>query len=566
MDAVQMRELLERACTAQQAGQLTLATEIYEHILAYVPQQADALHLLGLVAHAKGETERALGYLEQAVAVAPQSWVVQSNLGEVYRQSGHLDAALACHIRAVQLYPDGAVSHFNLGLVQWARGDIAAARASFERVIRLAPTMTEAYVSLGRVCEAQEALADAAVVYETAIRLAPDCAEAQQRAGVVWYMQGQHERALAALETARQLDPDQAEVYTNLGVVWQARQHYEQALQCYQQALARRPDCAISHWNMALALLTLGHLEPGWEAYEWRCRAKLSTPRTVPYPRWQGESLSGRTILVHSEQGVGDELLFATCLPDLLARAGHVVVECDARLVDLFSRSFPTATIYGANTGAPTQASPIDVYCPIGSLPRYTRATLAAFPLRPGYLVPDQTRVAHWQNRLAALGPGLRVGLSWRSRASRRVAPYYTQLSQWGAVLSLPGIHWINVQYDDYEAELETVAQQWGVRIQHWPDLDTLADLDGVAALMAAVDVVIAPDTTAAQLASGLGVPVWRLTICAADETGLGTEVSPWGPTMRLFRQPQPGDWTSVLTRLGGELQRLVTRREHASR
>ena len=151
------------------------------------------------------------------------------------------------------------------------------------------------------------------------------------------------------------------------------------------------------------------------------------------------------------------------------------------------------------------------------------RATLATFPLRPGYLVPDQARVAHWQNRLAALGPGLRVGLSWRSRASRPVAPYYTQLSQWGAVLSLPGIHWINVQYDDYAAELETVAQQWGVRIQHWPDLDTLADLDGVAALMAAVDVVIAPDTTVAQLASGLGVPVWRLTICAADEMGLGT-------------------------------------------
>ena len=204
-----------------------------------------------------------------------------------------------------------------------------------------------------------------------------------------------------------------------------------------------------------------------------------------PYPRWQGESLSGRTILVHSEQGVGDELLFATCLPDLLAQAGHVVVECDARLVDLFSRSFPTATIYGATLGRRT-SPPIDVYCPIGSLPRYTRATLAAFPLRPGYLVPDRARVAHWQNRLAALGPGLRVGLSWRSRASRPVAPYYTQLSQWGAVLSLPGIHWINVQYDDYGAELETVAQQWGVRIQHWPDLDTLADLDGVAALMAA--------------------------------------------------------------------------------
>lgn len=559
VDSVQIQAMLTQACTLHQAGQLTSAEALYAQVLEHVPQHADALHLSGLIAHARGDAERALAYLQQAVTSAPHNWAVHSNLGEVYRCLGRLEAAIQSHSQATRLHPEGGVAHFNLGLVQWQQQDLVAAHASFTRALQLAPGMPEAYVSLGRVCEAQGALAEASAAYEVAMRLAPGCTEAYHRAGVVWHMQGQHERALVVLDKARQLAPDNPEVYTNLGVVWQAHRDFDQALYCYAQALARRPDCAITHWNRALAYLTLGRLAPGWEAYEWRCRAKLPRPRQFPYPRWQGTALAGRTILVHSEQGIGDELLFATCLPDLLTQAGHVLVECDSRLVTLFRRSFHPATV--RHTGDPALGTdcPVDVYCPIGSLPRYLRPTLGAFPRRAGYLVPDPLRLRHWQRCLASLGPGLRVGVSWRSRASRRQMPYYTALSQWGAVFSVPGIHWVNLQYDDYAAELAAVAQQWGVHVQHWPELDTMQDLDGVAALMAAVDVVIAPDTTAAQLAAGVGVPVWRLTMYEEDEMGLGSGVNPWGPTMRLFRQPRSGDWQSVLARLGSELAQLAT-------
>ena len=270
-----------------------------------------------------------------------------------------------------------------------------------------------------------------------------------------------------------------------------------------------------------------------------------------------GAQLTGRTILVTTEQGVGDELLFASCLPDLVARAGHVVWACDPRLVSLFARALPAATVRGM--GQPDfrwleHVPPPDVHVPVGSLPRYLRPTLASFPPQAGYLRPDPARRAQYQQRLATLEPGLKVGIAWRSLRTRSDVAHYPTLDQWHALFQVPGVHWINLQYDQPEEELAAVQHQWGVTIHTEADLDLMSDLDGVAALIMALDLVIAPEMTVAALAGSLGQVVWRLTSAGGSWTSLGTDRCPWFPSMRVVQPAQPGQWSEVLAQLAHDV------------
>jgi hypothetical protein len=272
--------------------------------------------------------------------------------------------------------------------------------------------------------------------------------------------------------------------------------------------------------------------------------------------------LKDRILLVYAEQGVGDELLFASCLPELIAQAGHVVLACAPRLTSLYARSFPTATV----RGCPHESSrewladvpPLDMHIPIGSLPLFLRRTLGHFPMRVGYLQPHLLRQRRWEQRLAALGPGRKIGVAWRSLVGRQSHVSCPSLEEWDVVLTCPGVHWVNLQYDGHEDELTMAQRRWGVALHTWEDLDVMHELDEVAALISALDLVIVPETMMAVLAGGLGQPVWRLAQYVCDWDILGTAVLPWFPTLRLYRQPQPGDWSGALARIARDLYRWL--------
>jgi hypothetical protein len=244
--------------------------------------------------------------------------------------------------------------------------------------------------------------------------------------------------------------------------------------------------------------------------------------------------------------------MFSSCYADLIARAGHVIIECDPRLVGLFARSFPTATVRAAG-GAPDD---FDVHVAAGSLPLHLRRALADFPARPGWLVPDPGRVASLRARIAALGPGPVVGIAWRSGLiTPERAGLYTQLADWGPVFAAPGVRFVNLQYDDCAAELAAAGARFGVTVHRWPDLDLRNDLEGAAALTASLDLVLTAGTSVAEMAGALGVPVWRFGACG-EWTALGAAVRPWYPSMRSFT-PAPGEgMAGVLARMGRELAR----------
>jgi tetratricopeptide (TPR) repeat protein len=547
----------------QAQGKLAEAVAQYQQGLQLAPAHAEGWCNLGQALASLGDSAAAVALLRRAIQLQPQCAPAWNSLGQALLAQGRLAAAITVMQQALQHCPGSPEMHNTLGVMLLEQGEVARAADHFQAALRLQPDYAEVHTNLGNALRRQGRFAEAIAHHHRVLQLQPTCAAAYHNLGAVLQAQGDLPAALTAYQAALQLSPTSAAAHYNMGTVYQELAELEAALQCYTAAIQLQPAHAKAQWNRALVWLMLGALSPGWQAYEWRGAALGWPVQECRQPRWNGTALAGRSIVVQAEQGLGDEILFASCCPDLLRHAGRVVLTCDARLASLFARSFPTARVREASRQphSGNDRSPRgDVYSLAGSLARYLRPTLGHFPLHRGYLVPEASRQEHWQTRLAALGPGLRLGIAWRSLASRPTAPYYTQLCQWRPVLRLPGIHWVNLQYDDCETEIATVEQQWGVTIQRWADLDVFTDLDGVAALMGALDLVIAPATMVAQLAASIGTPVWRLSSYAHDEMFLGTDVVPWFPTMRVYRQPAPGDWQTVFTQLATDLLALLAR------
>jgi hypothetical protein len=263
--------------------------------------------------------------------------------------------------------------------------------------------------------------------------------------------------------------------------------------------------------------------------------------------------LQGQRLLVEAEPSLCDQIMFASCLPEVISAAGQCIVQCDPRLQWLFARSFPTATIDARPSGQEHAAElPFDVRVACGSLPRYLRRSMSSFPRHQGYLQADETLKQSFRGHLNALGPGLKVGIAWRG-GNR--GPFDEQrsvsLAQCGRLLSTPGTRFINLQPGECAAELQSLRERHGVQIQAWPERDFLHNLDVQAALIASLDLVITVPTVTAHLAGGLGVEVWNLLAFSSSWRWMvRRDDSPWYPSMRLFRQPVPGDWSEVFSRL----------------
>ncbi|MGE3536951.1 MAG: tetratricopeptide repeat protein [Candidatus Tectimicrobiota bacterium] len=518
---------LEEARQAYEAGQWSRAEHLCRQLLVRAPRTVEALQLLGMLAHTQGRHALALVYLKHALALQPACGALHRCLGMVYCALDRLAEAEQHYQWAQRADPTDAEIANNLGVVRHLQGELDGAVEAYRAALQYRPTFAEAARNLGTALQAQGHLAQASAAYRTALALQPDFASAHNNLAGVLQEQGQPEAALA---------------------------HYEAAIRL-------EPQSPRAQWNRALLWLAQGNLQQGWPAYEWRWQG-LQPLRTWPVPRWDGTPLGQRTLLVWAEQGLGDEILFASCFPSLLAQGGHCVLECEPRLAPLFARSFPSATVVGSRRDAChwLQGVPApDVQIPAGSLPGYLRPDLESFPTQAGFLRPDPAYVQQYQQRLQALGPGLKVGISWRSAVlTPQRSPYYTALEQWQSILSTPGVHFVNLQYGQCAAELHMAQTHWGVTLHTWDDLDLSHDLDQLAGLMSALDLVLAPDNAVTALAGSVGQTVWRLTVAGGAWDRLGTTHSPWFPSLRAVMQQHWGVWDDVLDRIASALASAV--------
>ncbi|MCH8045270.1 MAG: glycosyltransferase family protein [Planctomycetes bacterium] len=561
-------DILQSALARHRAGRHAEAGKLYRRVLIADSQNADALHLLGMLAFERRQYDQAAASIRRAIQSAGGRAVFHNNLGNVLQQQENYTGAIAAYCRAIEIDPDYAGALHNLGNAHRAAEDWAEAEACYRRAAELRDHWPDIHNNLGIVLRRQGRLKDAEASCRRAIEQAGETAAsaamAHNNLGLTLADQNRLDEAAACYTTAAALAPEGAEPHHNLGIVLERQCRHEEALAAYQRAIDCRADYAEAHFNRSLIWLMQGDLRRGWKEYEWRGRehGRPQCPGSATYRETSIASLAGKTVLIEAEQGLGDEIMFASCYGEIIDRAETCYLQCDPRLVDLFSRSFPSAQVVAratptdASTDAPPKA---DLVLRAGSLPRLLRPTLDSFPRHRGYLVPDAERLEKWAARFDVLGDRFKVGISWRGGATPLAhSVKSTTLDAWAPLAALSDhVHWINLQYGDCREELREARDRHHLTIHDWPNADPTADLDDFAARVAALDLVISVSNTTVHVAGALAVPVWTLL---ADPPPwrwmLQREDSPWYPSMRLLRQSQPGAWSDVLARVAAALGR----------
>jgi tetratricopeptide (TPR) repeat protein len=559
-------EAVDLAIEYYQSGDLQQAENICRKILRKEPNNADALHCLGVIYSQRGEHDRAIDYIKRALQIDPEFADAYNNLGNIFQEIKQLDEAIASYEKALQIKPHSSKTYYNLGICLQEKGQLDEAIRCYREALQLNFNTFGLFNNLGLALEEKGQLDEAINYYQNAISLNPSFAEAYYNLGNALKDKEHFDQALASYKKALQLNPNYADAYNNLGLILKDKGQLKEAVYYYQRALDVNPSLADAHLNMGLALLSGGNFRLGWKEYEWRWKTKeyIHEQHKFSKPLWDGSSLRGSTLFVYAEQGVGDEIMFASCIQEVIEQADSCIVECDKRLVPIFRRSFPNAQVRersAADTDYPFELLSVDSIIPIGSLPLYLRSDISSFSPRKNYLIPDARKVNEWHERFKKIGDSIKVGISWRGGKKAQVRlKRSTTLEQWARLLSIKEASFINLQYGDCTAELHEVHEKLGITVYDWEDADSLKDLDGFAAEIAALDLVVSVDNATVHMAGSLGVPVWTLLPFVCDwRWMIDFEDTPWYPTMRLFRQPAPGDWNSVMEKVSEELQKLVS-------
>ncbi|HEV8004125.1 MAG TPA: tetratricopeptide repeat protein, partial [Planctomycetaceae bacterium] len=568
--AAEPAKLVREGIEHHKQGRLNRAAALYEQALEIEPLEADARHLLGLIAHQRGDHAAAIDGIRRAIAINERNATYHSNLGVACRSLGKTTESLAAFRRALELNPTSPGMQFNLGNALKDASEFSAAAAEFRRVLAQEPTRAEAWSGLGDALRGMEEFAEARRCHERAIELAPRSADVHYNLGLMHRDEGQLSRAAECFLKAACLRPDFSDAHANLANTYEDLGHLPQALVAFDRALRLKPDAPLIQFNRSLALLRQGDLAQGWPAYEWRWRHN-GKPRVFSEAEWTPALDPTATVLIYSEQGIGDEVMFASCFGEVISRSGRCLIECEPRLLKLFARSFPAATFFPRAGQIDPRTAGVphwDSQIASGSLPRLLRPRLDAFPTHAGYLVPDSEKVRQWRDRFERLGVGLTVGIAWRGGkdpATRRRRS--TTLAQWASLFRIPGVAFVNLQYGDCTAELEQTRRDFAANLHDWPDADPLSDLDNQAAQIAALDLVISVDNATVHLAGALNIPVWTLLPFASDWRWFtNASGSPWYPGMRLFRQETADGaldrkWNNVFATVARELEELANTR-----
>ena len=543
-------------------GMFDEAINNYDKVLALKPDNVTALNNLGLVFTVKGMFNEAVDNYKKVLTLKPDDVEVHRNLGNALKDKGLLDEAIEHYKKVLKLNPD-AGAYCNLGNLFSNKNMNDEAIENYKKALALKPDDAAAYYNLGNAFSYKGMMTEAIENFRKALKIEPDFVSAYINMGNALKNKGLLGEAMEHYNKALKLNPYDAGAYYNLGNAFADKGMTTEAIKNFRKALDIEPDFVKAHNDLGITYLLSKDYDKGWKEYEWRLLKKDNTPRHFPQPRWNGSPLKGKTLLVYAEQGVGDEIMFASCLPDVISLGGHCVLECDKRLMPLFSRSFPEVKLIprpSLNEPTKTELPAADMKIAIGSLPLYFRPGRSSFSQQKSYLKPDKEKVEIWRARFKELGEGLKVGISWQGGRKPRIKLMRSiPLEQWSQVFSLQGVQFINLQYGDRAEELKNIKKTQDVTIHDWQDADPMKDLDNFAAQIAALDLVISVDNSTVHMAGALGVPVWALLPFVSDWRWMQDfEDTPWYESVRLYRQRSPGDWESVLENVVFDLRNYV--------
>ena len=524
----------------------------YDAAINAKPDYAEAYSNRGLALAALKQLLAALESFDHAIAIKSNLAEAHSNRGNVLMELDQRDAALASFERAIALKADYAEAHYNRGNALLALKEPAAALASFEAAIGLQIDNAEAYCNRGLAYGELKQWNAALASFDRAIEIKPDFAEAHSNRGNMLSALEHWEAALASYDRAIALKADLAEAHSNRGNVLTALDQWDESERSYERAIAITPDFADAHFNKACLKLLRGDLEGGWIDYEWRHKRKgsgVANQRGPHYsqPLWLGQdSLSGKAILLHSEQGLGDTIQFCRYAKLVAALGARVVLVVPRPLLRLLSSLEGVAQVIAQDSVPPD----VDYQCPLLSLPLAFKTGLDGIPQPTQYLRSTADAVERWRLKLGEKS-GLRVGLVWSGNIAHK-NNHRRSIPLPELIASLPNqCEYISLQKDLSEVDLRTLRSN--PRIRNFSR--ALNDFWDSAALCECMDLIVSVDTSMAHLSAALGKNTWILLPRYCDWRWLmHRSDSPWYSTATLYRQERTGDWSDVLRRVHADL------------
>jgi len=548
---------------------------------------------LGVSLARKDDLERADRQLAAAVALDPSDARLHYNFALVAARQGRGRVAESFYRSALSLDRRHRSSLNNLGQLLMAQKRQSEAETQFRASLACDPVQPHCHSAIGIICLGLNRVVEARHHLAAALALAPDYGLALHNMGLLSDRDGRADAAKHwfALATATKDPP--AEAYFSLGVAAQKAGHADRAVGLYREALARMPDNTDARANLANALIEVGDidealaeigraldgrpdhpdllwslswikllrgdLDAGFATYgvRWARAHESNRQKQFNAPLWDGRRVEHGRLLLWGESGVGDEVLCAGMIGDALAAGNQVVIETDRRFVPLFQRSYPGAEVVLRKTPPepPAVASDIVAQSSTLRLPMLLRRRWQDFPKHQGYLKPDPVRVADYRQRFARLGPGRKIGLAWASTNARTGGRKSTRLEDWMPVLSVPGVQFVSLQYGADNRQIELLRTRGVSNLWANPSPDIRADLEALAAQIAALDAVVTIAGINAHMCGALGKPglvlVQHTPLWFWFDRG---ETSPWYPSLTLIRQDKSLDWQAPIARIAAAL------------
>lgn len=584
--------LIQAASNQHENGDIAKKEGIFRQILAEDPNNAKALQVLGVIAQQRGDDNLAIALLTQAVSISPNP-AAYNSLGIIHRRKNEIHAAESYFRKALALQPDYLLALNNLGTLFQEQGEPAKAEEMFHAALAQAPR-AETYTNLGNIYMDRGELENAERFFQLALDIRPEYSHAHNALGLIYLkrnepylaercflnalasnpnmveansnmgealrLQGRLEDAETCCRRALLVNPEHVDAYINLSLVLSERGFMDEAESCSRKALALRPDDPTLGWNLALLLLLQGNYEEGLSLYEKRLERShpLSTGGSAAYqhfrqfPCWRGEHLEGKRILIWTEQGLGDTLMVLRFLPHLKqAGAAQLHVYCPPVLQRLIE-TIPEVGIVFPSTHLPSDSA-FDLHCPSMSLPFLLGSHFGSIPNQVPYVFVPKQLATEWTSRIS---PSVfNIGLAWAgSRIFQNDGKRSIPLHLFEPLLGVENIRLFSLQKDESAVQLKELG--WDIL----DFMDDCQDMLDTAALVENLDLVISVDTAVAHLAGALGKPVWLLNRHESEwRWGLKREDSPWYPSMRIFRQIRPSDWSEVIQRVTRELTKTLS-------